>query len=113
MPDVWINGQFVPEESASVSVRDTGLLHAAGVFTTMRAYGGRVFALDRHLARLRGSCEALFIPLQHKDEALSSAATELLGRNGLAEARLRLTVTRGMAHSDPLHGTRLEPTCFL
>jgi branched-chain amino acid aminotransferase len=113
MPVVWLNGSVIDEESATVSVRDTGLLHAAGVFTTMRSYGGKVFRLDQHLRRLRDSCEALFIPLQHKDEVLTRAASEVLERNNLSDARLRLTVTRGLARQDPLHGLRLEPTAFL
>jgi branched-chain amino acid aminotransferase len=113
MPDVWLNGNFIDEAEASVSLRDTGLLHAAGVFTTMRAYEGRVFRLGRHLERLRRSCEALFVPLQFKDDALGRAVNELLSRNKLGEARLRLTVTRGMARQDPLHGLRLEPNVIL
>lgn len=109
----WINGQFVDEAAASVSLRDTGLLHGAGVFTTMRGYGGRVFRIDRHLRRLRDSCDALFVPLQYKDEALTEAAADLISRNELTDARLRLTVTRGAAKQDPLHGLRLEPNVFL
>lgn len=113
MPHVWINGNFIDESAAAVSVRDTGLLHGAGVFTTMRGHAGRVFRLDRHLARLRASCEALFIPLQYKDDQLTTAVTELLSHNELSDARLRLTVTRGAAATDPLHGMRLEPNTFL
>lgn len=112
MPIVWLNGAFVEDAEASVSLRDTGLLHAAGVFTTMRANRGKVFRLDAHLQRLRASCEALFIPLLPKDEVLRDAVVELLGRNGLTDARLRLTVTRGVAEPDPLHGLRLTPTTF-
>jgi branched-chain amino acid aminotransferase len=110
---VWLNGNFIDESSASISLRDTGLLHGAGVFTTMRSYAGRVFRLDQHLRRLRDSCEALFVPLQHKDEALRDAVAELLSRNELADARLRLTITRGTAQTDPLHGTHLQPNVFL
>jgi branched-chain amino acid aminotransferase len=113
MPTAWLDGQYIDEPTATISLRDTGLLHAAGVFTTMRAYDGVVFRMDLHLARLRRSCEALFIPLQHKDETLLAAAAELLERNGLPAARLRLTVTRGVAEQDPLHGMRLSPTAFL
>src|SRR3954452_12275218 len=113
MPTVWINGRFEDEAAASVSLRDAGLLHGAGVFTTMRSYGGRVFRLDLHLRRLRDSCEELFIPLQYKDDVLVRAADELLSRDGLSDARLRLTVTRGTSTPDPLHGNRLEPTAFL
>lgn len=113
MPFAWLNGNFIDESDASISLRDTGLLHAAGVFTTMRSYGGRVFRLDRHLARLRQSCETLFIPLSFKDEPLTRAVEDLLKRNELGDARLRLTVTRGNAIQDPVHGLRLEPNTFL
>ena len=113
MPTVWLNGSFVDEGRAFVTVRDAGLLHAAGVFTTMRSYGGRVFRMADHLRRLRDSCEALAIPLPHADDALTSAADELLRRNELAAARLRLTVTRGASSVDPLHGPRLDPNVFM
>lgn len=113
MSIVWLNGNFVDESAASISVRDTGLLHAAGVFTTMRAYSGGVFRLADHLARLRRSCDHLYVPLQYKDDALTQAVEELLARNNLQDARLRLTVTRGWAQQDPLHGLRLEPTVLL
>lgn len=113
MPKVWINDSFVDEDSASISLRDTGLLHAAGVFTTMRSYGGKVFQLQPHLNRIRQSCEALFIPLQFKDEILSNAIGDLLKNNNLSDARLRMTVTRGAAKQDPLHGLHLTPTCFI
>jgi branched-subunit amino acid aminotransferase/4-amino-4-deoxychorismate lyase len=110
---VWLNGNFIEESAASVPLRDTGLLHAAGVFTTTRADGGRVFRLGAHLKRLRDSCAALFIPLQFKDEQLTAAVNELLARNELTDARLRVTVTRGSATPDPLHGTRLDPCAFI
>ncbi|MGD1276378.1 MAG: aminotransferase class IV [Tepidisphaeraceae bacterium] len=113
MSDLWLNGGFAEESTASIPLRDTGLLHAAGVFTTLRADRGNVFRLDQHLQRLRHSCEALFIPLQYSDDVLRQAVREILRRNQLADARLRLTVTRGAARHDPVHGLRLEPTVFL
>jgi branched-chain amino acid aminotransferase len=113
MATVWLQGKWIDESNASVTLRDTGLLHAAGVFTTFRADGGKIFRLAEHLRRLRNSCEALFIPLQYDDAALSAAAVEILERNNLTDARMRLTVTRGAAISDPLHGLRLEPSVFL
>lgn len=113
MSQVWLNGKFVEEGDASVSLRDTGLLHAAGVFTTMRSYRGRVHRIQQHLKRLRASCEVLFVPLMAKDDELIDTAHELLRRNELSEARLRLTVTRGQASDDPIHGVRLEPNAFI
>jgi branched-chain amino acid aminotransferase len=113
MAFVWLNGSLIAEDQAFLPLRDTGLLHAAGVFTTMRSYAGKVFRIDQHLARLRKSCDALFIPLQYKDDELVNATSELLKQNQLTEARLRLTVTRGSAKTDPIHGTHLSPNLFL
>lgn len=113
MPIVWLNGEFIDDATASVSLRDTGLLHGAGVFTTMRSHAGKVFRLPDHLRRLRASCEALFIPLQYDDDTLAASTTGLLAQSGLTNARLRLTVTRGSARQDPLHGVRLSPNVFI
>lgn len=113
MPFIWLNGEILDESQSAIPLRDTGLLHAAGVFTTMRSYGGRVFRIAQHLKRLRESCDALSIPLTYKDEKLTDAVTQLLEKNGLSDARLRLTVTRGSAVNDPVHGPRLQPNLFL
>ena len=48
---VYLNGEFVDEDRARVSVYDAGLLHGTGLFETMRAYGGVVFRLTDHLAQ--------------------------------------------------------------
>ena len=113
MAKVWINGSLPDDAAAHISVRDTGLLHAAGAFTTMRAYGGRVFRLADHLARLRKTCQSLFIPLQYSEEALTTAVADVIKANDLSDARMRLTVTRGPTSTDPLHGTRMEPTVII
>ncbi|HTL29781.1 MAG TPA: aminotransferase class IV [Tepidisphaeraceae bacterium] len=113
MPLVWLNNEFREESDASISVRDTGLLHAAGVFTTMRSYAGRVFRAAQHLQRLRNSCEALSIPFAYDDEGLIRAMQELLARNELTDARLRLTITRGHAQGNEQEGLRLVPTILL
>jgi branched-chain amino acid aminotransferase len=113
MASVWLNGEMLDETSAGVSLRDTGLLHGAGVFTTMRANDGCVFGLAHHLARLRASCDALFIPPRYTDAALAEAVNALLTANSFTDARVRLTVTRGSAMHDPLHGLRIEPNVFI
>ena len=73
---------------------------------------GRVFRLDQHLARLRESCEALFIPLQFSDKILTMRPT-----NCSREQSLRCPPAPDrharLATDDPLHGVRFEPTAFL
>lgn len=110
---VWLNGNLVDEASAHVSIKDFGLLHAAGAFTTMRAANGRVLRLDAHLARLRDSCDTLAVPLPYSDDALRDAAINLLAAGDLKDARLRLTVTRGEQHVSPQGDPLLKPNVFL
>ncbi len=113
MASVWISGEFFDEESATISAKDSGLLHAIGVFTTMHAKSGQVLRLDKHLKRLRESCDTLFIPLLFTDDELNIAVDDLLKANDLQDARLRLTITRGTTINDPLHGLHAKPTALL
>ena len=92
---VYFNGAFVPAEDARVSVYDGGWLHGAGLFETMRAEGGRVFRLESHVERLRRSAGALLTPMERSDLPHEEAFRELLDRNMLKDARVRLTVSAG------------------
>jgi branched-chain amino acid aminotransferase len=94
---VWIhlNGRLVPEEEARVSVFDRGFLYGDGIFESMRAAGGVVFRLERHLKRLFRSAEGIGLDLTAAGPSLTSAPGEVLEVNRLSEARIRLTVTRG------------------
>lgn len=92
---VYLNGAFVSEPDAHVSVFDGGWLHGAGLFETMRAEGGRVFRLEAHLERLRRSANAVLTPMERSDVPAEDVFKELLERNGLNEARVRLTVSAG------------------
>lgn len=112
MPFAWFNGVFVDDNDATITMHDGGLLHGAGVFTTMLARRGNVILIDRHLARLRTSCQTLGIPLAQSDDDLAAAASELLQRNEFDDARLRVTVTRGQSVRDA-EGERFRPTSFM
>ena len=92
---VYLNDCFVQKEQARVSVFDHGFLYGDGVYETLRAYQGRIFLWERHMARLRRSCELIGLDLPIRDEAWIPIITELLVRNGLQDAGLRLTVSRG------------------
>lgn len=102
MPAItYINGRFLPAEEARVAAFDGGFLHGAGVFETMRAEEGRVFRLERHLARLRRSAAALLRPIEDHELPAPAVFQELLSRLGSSTARLRLTVTAGSMLADP------------
>lgn len=99
-----MNGQVVEEAQARVSPFDHGLLTGDGVFETLRVYRGVPFARTRHLARLGRSASVMGLSVP--DAAVMTAAmADVVAANGLAEGRLRITVTGGPA---PLGSARGE-----
>lgn len=92
---VFLNGEFLRESDARVSVYDGGWLHGAGLFETMRAENGRVLRLESHVTRLRESAARLLRPLERFELPSPANFLELLERNQLTHARVRLTVTAG------------------
>ena len=95
---VYINGGFVPEAEATVSVFDRGFLYGDGTFETMRSYGGRIFRLSEHMERLEQSTRILGLRLGHtREKQLSEICERLLERNGLSDAIIRISVTRGVS----------------
>ena len=91
---VYLNGDFVPESKAKVSVFDRGFTLADGVFETMVAKDGKIFRLKRHLERLDYGCDVLGIPCLIRED-IETAIYELMCKNKLHNAVVRLTVTRG------------------
>jgi aminodeoxychorismate lyase len=93
---VFLNGQFVSESQAVVSVFDRAFLYGDGLFETMRVANGRVFRWSQHLHRLQRGAEFLGLKLPSTGETLLASARELIQRNQLSDALLRLTVSRGV-----------------
>ena len=60
---VYLDGHFVDEADAKVSVFDHGLLYGDGIFEGIRLYGGNVFRLDEHLERFEYSAKAILLDL--------------------------------------------------
>jgi branched-chain amino acid aminotransferase len=92
---IYLNTQFVSKEEAKISVFDHGFLYGDGVFETLRAYRGKVFMLNEHIARLEQSAARLHIPMPVKRSRLSAIVAESLEQNKLTDAYLRITVSRG------------------
>lgn len=101
---VWLSGVLVEEDAARVSPSDHGFLVGDGVFETLRWYGGRPFALDEHLRRLADGCRKLGISRPDPVE-LERAAYAVVAANGLADARMRITVTSGSGPPGLVRGT--------
>ncbi len=92
---IFLNDRFVKREDALISVFDHGFLYGDGIYETLRAYGGRIFMLAQHLARLQRSAKliGLDIPIPEKD--WPNLLGDAIARNTLHDAYLRITVSRG------------------
>ena len=94
-PIAYVNGDFVPESRATVSILDHGLLYGDGVFETVLARAGTVHRLDAHLDRLFRSLAAVHIPPPDDRAGLAGIIAEAVRRNDLTDAYVKLIVTRG------------------
>ncbi|NHW23491.1 MAG: branched-chain-amino-acid transaminase [Archaeoglobales archaeon] len=93
---VYIDGKFVPESEAKISVFDHGFLYGDGVFEGIRAYDGRVFRLREHLDRLYDSAKAINLEIPLSKEEFERIILETLRRNKLRDAYIRPIVSRGV-----------------
>lgn len=92
---VFVDGKFVDEKKAVVSVFDHGLLYGDGVFEGIRAYNGRVFKLSEHVDRLFYSAKAILLKIPMSHRAICEAVRAACKRNKIRDGYIRLVVTRG------------------
>jgi D-alanine transaminase len=94
---VWLNGRVLRARDARVSALDRGLLHGDGLYDTWRTYGGEPFAVAAHLRRLAAAARVLRLPPPGPADVWARRARTIVRRNGLTDATVRLTLTRGAA----------------
>ena len=95
---IYIDGEFLPESEAKVSVFDHGLLYGDGIFEGIRFYNGRVFRLDEHLDRLWDSARSICLEIPISREEMTEALLETIRQNGLRDGYIRQIVTRGVGN---------------
>jgi D-alanine transaminase len=107
---VYVNGSFVPEADAKVSVFDRAFLFADGVYEVTAVLDGRPIDLEGHLTRLDRSLAATQIarPLTHAQ--LRALHAELIERNRVDEGVVYLEITRGAADRDFFYPEGVPPT---
>jgi aminodeoxychorismate lyase len=93
---VFLNGRFVPEDQAVVSVFDRGFLYGDGLFETLLVRNGKPFRWTQHMERLRCGAQLLKINISVPLDSLRASADQLISRNHLPDSLLRLTLSRGV-----------------
>ncbi len=95
---IFLDGKFVPESEAKVSVFDHGLLYGDGIFEGIRFYNGRVFRLEEHHDRLWDSARSICLEIPMSRGEMTEALLETIRRNDLREGYIRQIVTRGVGN---------------
>lgn len=112
--DVWLNGQFVDRDQATISVADAGFQHGLGLFETMQAKNGRLFRSRQHLERLVDSARDLMLTERLHIDPLLEAVQLAVTHNNLDSARVRLTLTGGNLNLLKRSGQRVvDPTILI
>jgi len=93
---IFLNGKFVPEERAVVSIFDRGFLYGDGLFEAVRIVNGQPFQWSQHIERLQRGAEFLKIKLPFPEKSLRDFAKKLTAKNKMPDAILRLTLSRGI-----------------
>ncbi|PWJ21972.1 D-amino-acid transaminase [Jannaschia seohaensis] len=114
MRTVYVNGEYLPEDQAKVSVFDRGFLFADGVYEVTSVLGGKLIDFAGHAARLARSLSELGMKAPVDTDTLLEIHRELIARNGIEDGLVYLQVTRGAADRDFLYpDAETPPTLVL
>jgi D-alanine transaminase len=97
---IYVNGEYVDESEAKLSVFDRGFLFADGIYEVSAVIDGRLIDNDLHLTRLERSLGEISIPMPMTKAEILEVQCQLVVRNELSEGIVYLQVTRGTAERD-------------
>ena len=97
MPVVYLNGQTMPIEEASISVLDRGFLFGDGVYEVIPAYGGHLFRLQEHLQRLQNSLDGIRLQNPLTNQQWADTLNNIVEQNQGEDQSVYLHVSRGVA----------------
>ena len=112
MSQVYLDGKFLPPDQARVSVFDRGFIFGDGVYEVIPVFGGRLFRLPHHLARLEASLAAIRLRNPHTAEEWKTIFTRLMAEHGTSDQSIYLQITRGVAPRDHAFPPNITPTVF-
>jgi len=108
-----MNGQLVNKEEAAISPFDHGFLYGMGLFETFRVYEGHPFLLDDHIKRLNDGLQTLGITKTFTRDEVNEWIQQLLKKNNISDANVRLNVSAGVGEVGVLTGPYLEPNVIM
>lgn len=110
---VYVNGEFVPEEDAKISVFDRGFLFADGVYEVSAVINRKLVDNEAHLIRLQRSLGELNMPAPCTNEEIEAIQMKMIEENNLDEGVIYMQVTRGAADRDFAYPTNPTPSLVM
>lgn len=110
---VYVNGVYLPEDQATISIFDRGFIFGDGVYEATSIIDGTLIDVRAHLARLQRSCAEISLSLPWSIEELIAIHQELIHRNNLTEGSVYLQLTRGAADRDFVFPKQATPTLIM
>lgn len=107
---VYVNGEYLAEEDAKVSIFDRGFLFADAVYEATAVFDGKLIDNGPHLARLERSMKELTMTAPASAEEIEAVQNELIRRNDIVEGLIYMQVTRGAADRDFVFPKDATPT---
>ncbi len=113
MTTVYLNGELVPLERATVSVLDRGFIFGDGVYEVIPVYGRQPFRLAEHLSRLQASMDGIRLANPYSTEAWTKLIGNLIDQHEWSEQSVYIQVTRGAAPRNHAFPKDAKPTVFI
>ncbi len=110
---VYVNGEYLEEQDAKISVFDRGFLFADGVYEVSPVLNGKLVENEGHLARLQRSLGELNMKSPASTSEIEAIQNEVIKRNGVKEGIIYLQVSRGAADRDFPFPTDIEPSLVM
>jgi D-alanine transaminase len=110
---VYVNGDYVPEREAKISVFDRGFLFADGVYEVTSVLNGKLVDFAGHMRRLRRSLDELKMSMPCSEDELLQIHRKLVDLNAVTEGMVYMQITRGAADRDFAYPESAKPTLVL
>lgn len=110
---IFVNDNIIEETGGHISPLDRGFLYGDGLFETLRVYEKRPFRLEEHIIRLSNSAHYFDIPFPYSSQQIRHIIDQLILKNNLANAYVRVTLSRGLGADGLIPSERTRPTLII
>ncbi len=106
----YVNGEYVPQSQAKVSIFDHGFIWADGVYDTLVAMNGYIFKMDEHLGRLFRSIQSFGLDMPLDKKQCQDIIVKVCEENGAKDQYIKIIVSSGVGPTPVMDRKSCKPT---